>query len=198
MTLGGTTGTDVRACRWRFTRSGFALIVAALVRASVAGAQRSRAALLALSPLLLGWQMVVLKDAQMLGALRRGVRQSSLTSGCARTGFRSIAAGGAASLAHRLCNSGASECSVRHRSAGRSAARRRGNVAGSQCDRRSLQSWSFWASLRSSISGCLALIRAASQRASRCSISPPSPCDTGDSAAVHADRARRRSPRGIA
>ena len=48
--------------------SGFALIVAALVslgrwRAAVA------AAMLALSPLLLGWQMVVLKDAQMLGAL---------------------------------------------------------------------------------------------------------------------------------
>jgi hypothetical protein len=47
---------------------GFALIVAALMRSG-----RWRAALavalLALSPLLLGWQMVVLKDAQMLGAL---------------------------------------------------------------------------------------------------------------------------------
>lgn len=47
---------------------GFALIVAALVRSG-----RSKAAaatfLLAVSPLLLGWQMVVLKDGQMLGAL---------------------------------------------------------------------------------------------------------------------------------
>ena len=47
---------------------GFALIVAALVRL---GRWRAgvAAAILALSPLLLGWQMVVLKDAQMLGAL---------------------------------------------------------------------------------------------------------------------------------
>ena len=47
---------------------GFALIVAALVRQ---GRWRAgvAAAMLALSPLLLGWQMVVLKDAQMLGAL---------------------------------------------------------------------------------------------------------------------------------
>jgi hypothetical protein len=47
---------------------GFALIVAALVRS---GRWRSGVAggLLALSPLLLGWQMVVLKDTQMLGAL---------------------------------------------------------------------------------------------------------------------------------
>jgi hypothetical protein len=47
---------------------GFALIVAALVRSGrpfAAGA----CAILALSPLLLGWQMVVLKDCQMLGAL---------------------------------------------------------------------------------------------------------------------------------
>jgi hypothetical protein len=47
---------------------GFALIAGALVESG-----RWRAALatavLALSPLLLGWQMVVLKDAQMLGAL---------------------------------------------------------------------------------------------------------------------------------
>ena len=47
---------------------GFGLLVAALVRIG-----RWRAALLvaalALSPLLLGWQMVVLKDSQMLGAL---------------------------------------------------------------------------------------------------------------------------------
>ena len=47
---------------------GFALIVAALVRI---GRWRAglAAAVLALSPLLLGWQMVVLKDTQMLGAL---------------------------------------------------------------------------------------------------------------------------------
>jgi hypothetical protein len=47
---------------------GFALIVAALVRS---GRWRSgvAAGLFALSPLLLGWQMVVLKDTQMLGAL---------------------------------------------------------------------------------------------------------------------------------
>jgi hypothetical protein len=48
--------------------AGFALIVGALVRSD-----RWRAAiataLLALSPLLLGWQMVVLKDTQMLGTL---------------------------------------------------------------------------------------------------------------------------------
>jgi hypothetical protein len=48
--------------------SGFALIVGALVRI---GRWRAgiAAAMLALSPLLLGWEMVVLKDAQMLGAL---------------------------------------------------------------------------------------------------------------------------------
>ena len=47
---------------------GFALIVAALVRG---GRWRAAvaAAVLAFSPLLLGWQMVVLKDTQMLGAL---------------------------------------------------------------------------------------------------------------------------------
>jgi hypothetical protein len=47
---------------------GFALIVSALARDrrwAAAGA----VAVLGLSPLLLGWQMVVLKDAQMLGAL---------------------------------------------------------------------------------------------------------------------------------
>jgi len=47
---------------------GFALIVAALMRNGRWRAGLS-AAVLALSPLLLGWQMVVLKDAQMLGAL---------------------------------------------------------------------------------------------------------------------------------
>ena len=47
---------------------GFALLVGALVRG---GRWRSAiaTAALALSPLLIGWQMVVLKDAQMLGAL---------------------------------------------------------------------------------------------------------------------------------
>lgn len=47
---------------------GFALIVEALVKT---GRWRAAAAsaILGLSPLLLGWQMVVLKDAQMLGAL---------------------------------------------------------------------------------------------------------------------------------
>jgi hypothetical protein len=52
--------------------SGFALIVAALVRIG-----RWRAAmltlLLALSPLLLGWQMVILKDSQMVAALLAAV-----------------------------------------------------------------------------------------------------------------------------
>ena len=48
--------------------AGFALIVAALFRS---GRWRAGlcAGLLAVSPLLLGWQMVVLKDAQMAGAL---------------------------------------------------------------------------------------------------------------------------------
>lgn len=47
---------------------GFALIAGALVES---GRRRAAlaAAVLALSPLLLGWQMVVLKDAQMIGAL---------------------------------------------------------------------------------------------------------------------------------
>lgn len=47
---------------------GFALIIGALVRngRAIAGAA---VALLALSPLILGWQMVVLKDGQMLGSL---------------------------------------------------------------------------------------------------------------------------------
>lgn len=48
--------------------AGFSLIIGAL---AITGRWRSAlgAALLALSPLLLGWQMVVLKDAQMLGGL---------------------------------------------------------------------------------------------------------------------------------
>lgn len=51
---------------------GFGLLVTALVRA---GRSRSAVftALLGFSPLLLGWQMVVLKDAQMLGALLSAV-----------------------------------------------------------------------------------------------------------------------------
>lgn len=48
--------------------TGFALIVSALVRSGRVVAGFAVAAL-ALSPLLLGWQMVVLKDTQMLGAL---------------------------------------------------------------------------------------------------------------------------------
>lgn len=48
--------------------AGFALIVASLMRSRRYPAATATA-LLALSPLLLGWQMVVLKDAQMLGAL---------------------------------------------------------------------------------------------------------------------------------
>lgn len=47
---------------------GFALIVAALARIGRPYASAA-AALLAVSPLILGWQMVVLKDGQMLGAL---------------------------------------------------------------------------------------------------------------------------------
>ena len=47
---------------------GFALIVAALARCGRPVAAAA-CGVLALSPLLLGWQMVVLKDCQMLGAL---------------------------------------------------------------------------------------------------------------------------------
>jgi hypothetical protein len=47
---------------------GFGLLVAALARAARPKSAIA-AATLGLSPLLLGWQMVVLKDAQMLGAL---------------------------------------------------------------------------------------------------------------------------------
>ena len=47
---------------------GFLLCVSALVRSGRPG-RGLAAALLGLSPLLLGWQMVVLKDAQMLGAM---------------------------------------------------------------------------------------------------------------------------------
>ena len=47
---------------------GFGLIVAALVRCG-RPYSAAAAALLAVSPLLLGWQMVVLKDCQMLGSL---------------------------------------------------------------------------------------------------------------------------------
>jgi hypothetical protein len=48
--------------------AGFALIVAALVR-NRRWAAAAATAVLAISPLLLGWQMAVLKDTQMLGAL---------------------------------------------------------------------------------------------------------------------------------
>ena len=51
---------------------GFALIVAALARCGRPVAAAA-AAIVALSPLLLGWQMVVLKDCQMLGALMGAV-----------------------------------------------------------------------------------------------------------------------------
>lgn len=51
---------------------GFALIVAALVR-NGRSFSAAAAVLLAMSPLLLGWQMVILKDAQMLGALTAAV-----------------------------------------------------------------------------------------------------------------------------
>jgi hypothetical protein len=48
--------------------AGFALLVAALVR-SARWPSAVAVAVLAVSPLLLGWQMAVLKDTQMLGAL---------------------------------------------------------------------------------------------------------------------------------
>jgi hypothetical protein len=48
--------------------AGFAMIVAALVR-NRRWAAAAATAILAISPLLLGWQMAVLKDTQMLGAL---------------------------------------------------------------------------------------------------------------------------------
>ena len=51
---------------------GFGLVVATLVRTG-RGRSAAAVALLALSPLLLGWQMVVLKDAQLLGALLAAV-----------------------------------------------------------------------------------------------------------------------------
>ena len=56
------------ALQLAFYALGFSLVVAALAKA---GRWRSAVAtaVLALSPLLLGWQMVVLKDAQMLAAL---------------------------------------------------------------------------------------------------------------------------------
>jgi hypothetical protein len=65
--LGGTTG-PMFALQVALYALGFALIAGPLGRA---GRWRAAiaAAVLALSPLLLGWQMVVLKDAQMLGAL---------------------------------------------------------------------------------------------------------------------------------
>jgi hypothetical protein len=73
---------------------GFALIVAALVRG---GRWRSAVAiaLLALSPLLVGWQMVVLKDGQMLGALIGAVGiVAHYRFGCRRVPFIAAAAAG--------------------------------------------------------------------------------------------------------
>ena len=69
--LGGGTA-PMFALQVALYAGGFALIVAALARA---GRWRSAiaAAVLALSPLLLGWQMVVLKDEQMLGSLLASV-----------------------------------------------------------------------------------------------------------------------------
>jgi hypothetical protein len=65
--LGGGTG-PMFVLQAGLYALGFALIVSALARNG-----RTRAAVatapLAVSPLLLGWQMVVLKDAQMLGAM---------------------------------------------------------------------------------------------------------------------------------
>jgi len=64
----GPTTTPMFVLQVALYAVGFALIVSALV-----GRGRWRAGLavcaLALSPLLLGWQLVVLKDAQMVGAL---------------------------------------------------------------------------------------------------------------------------------
>lgn len=69
--LGGTT-EPMFTVQVALYAIGFGLIVSALVRSGRwhAGTAMS---LLAMSPLLLGWQMVVLKDAQMLGALLAGV-----------------------------------------------------------------------------------------------------------------------------
>ncbi len=66
--VGGRRGADVCGCRLRFMRAGFALLVGALVRTG-RWASALAVAVLAVSPLLLGWQMAVLKDTQMLGAL---------------------------------------------------------------------------------------------------------------------------------
>ncbi len=64
----GAGSRPIFALQVGFYAAGFALIVAVLVRI---GRWRAgiAAGLLAVSPLLLGWQMVVLKDSQMLGAL---------------------------------------------------------------------------------------------------------------------------------
>jgi hypothetical protein len=63
-----TGATPMFALQVMLYAIGFALIVATLLRT---GRPRSAiaAAVLAISPLLLGWQMAVLKDTQMLGAL---------------------------------------------------------------------------------------------------------------------------------
>jgi hypothetical protein len=68
----GTGTAPMFALQTTFYAAGFALIVGALVRCGRWRAAIAAAAL-GLSPLLLGWQMVVLKDAQMLGALLAAV-----------------------------------------------------------------------------------------------------------------------------
>jgi hypothetical protein len=69
--LGGGTA-PMFALQLAMYAFGWAAIVAALIRCG-RGLSAAAAAVLALSPLLLGWQMVVLKDAQMLGALLAAV-----------------------------------------------------------------------------------------------------------------------------
>lgn len=64
----GPAATPMFALQVGLYATGFALIIASLARS---GREKASLAVfaLAMSPLLLGWQMVVLKDTQMLGAL---------------------------------------------------------------------------------------------------------------------------------
>lgn len=64
----GPTTTPMFALQTASYGVGFALIVASLMEGRRYAAATATA-VLAFSPLLLGWQMVILKDAQMLGAL---------------------------------------------------------------------------------------------------------------------------------
>ncbi|HVI05968.1 MAG TPA: hypothetical protein VM711_07745, partial [Sphingomicrobium sp.] len=64
--------------------AGFSLIIAALARCSRPFSGLA-VLVLAISPLLLGWQMVVLKDAQMLGAL---IGAFAIILGCRLSGRR--------------------------------------------------------------------------------------------------------------